>query len=150
MRSSDYKLCGCRHGHKLLSRNTMNRQPVTGGRQHRTPATLTTAFHEEPGRILFEVDKTCVDDFGTLPRFIVNLLENECFVCVATARMKTALGILLFQGTWHKLFHWSYVGNALVASAFPPVSPLVYGYDHHSLPNFWCPSITPVHLTHTS
>ena len=36
------------HGHKLLSRNTITWRPVTGGRHHRTLATLPKAFQERP------------------------------------------------------------------------------------------------------
>jgi len=36
----------------LVAKNTMTWCPVTGGRQHRTPATFHKAFHEEPGRTL--------------------------------------------------------------------------------------------------
>jgi len=33
---------------------------------------------------LLKVVKTCADVFGVFPRFLVNLLESECCVCVAT------------------------------------------------------------------
>ena len=41
---------------------------------NRRPSTLPTAFHEE---CFLEVDKTCVDVFGILPRFLENLLGSE-------------------------------------------------------------------------
>jgi len=42
-----------RHGYKLLRRNTLTWWPVTGGRQHRSPATLLSkAFPEQPGGML--------------------------------------------------------------------------------------------------
>ena len=51
------KVNGCdltpRHGHQLLSRNRVTWWPITGGRQHRTPAKLPKDFHEEPGRMIY-------------------------------------------------------------------------------------------------
>jgi len=56
---------------------------------------LTKAFHERPNLMFFsKVDKTCLDIFGILQRFIETLLESENLVCSATARTKTALGII--------------------------------------------------------
>jgi len=40
---------GHQHGHKFLSKNTVTWRPITDSRQHRTTATLSKAFHEEPG-----------------------------------------------------------------------------------------------------
>jgi len=42
----------------------------------------------------FEVDKTCADIFGILPRFMGKLLESEKIFCSSTARTKTAPGVL--------------------------------------------------------
>ena len=54
----------------------MTWQPATGGSQHRIPATLPKAVHEEPGRSFLEVDKACVDIFGILPRLLKSLVES--------------------------------------------------------------------------
>ena len=40
------------HGRKRLSKNIVTWRPVTGGRQHRSHATLPKAFHKEPSRML--------------------------------------------------------------------------------------------------
>ena len=47
-----------RYGHKLLRRNAVACRPITGGRQHRTLATLPKAFHEETGRMLSRVRRS--------------------------------------------------------------------------------------------
>jgi len=47
---------------------------------------------EEPGG--FEVDKTCVDVFGILPRFLENLLESEGLVSYS----KTQVSHVVFRG----------------------------------------------------
>ena len=53
------------------------RRLVTGGCQHLTPATLPKAFHEEHGRMLSRVEKTYVDVFDMLLRFIEKFAESE-------------------------------------------------------------------------
>jgi len=53
----------------------------------------------------FEVNKTCVDVFGILPRFLQNLLESENVVCCAAAGMKTTLGIIQL---WFNYFATSF------------------------------------------
>ena len=82
------------HGNKLLSMNTVNWRPVTCGSQHRTPATLPKLFTRNLVVCFLEVDKTCVDVFCILPRFLKNLLESENLICNATGGTKTALGII--------------------------------------------------------
>jgi len=82
------------HGNKLLSMNTVNLRPVTCGSQHRTPATLPKLFTRNLVVCFLEVDKTCVDVFCILPRFLKNLLESENLICNATGGTKTALGII--------------------------------------------------------
>jgi len=65
---------------------TSNRRPSTP-----FPATLPKAFQKEPGRKILQVDETCIDIFGLLPRFLENLLENDNLVCIAT--VETALTV---------------------------------------------------------
>jgi len=50
-----------RHGHKLLSGNTLTWQPVTGGRQHHSllPQHSPKIFTRNPIVCFLEVDKTC-------------------------------------------------------------------------------------------
>ena len=50
-------------------------------------------FAEGPGHMLFEIDKTCSDIFGILPRFFENLV-SENLVWSATVMTKATLGIL--------------------------------------------------------
>ena len=65
-----------RQDRKLLSRNTLTWRPVTSHR-HRTIATHTKGFPEGPGGLLSWGREKCVDIFGTLPRFLKNLLKSE-------------------------------------------------------------------------
>ena len=82
----------------------------------RHPSTLYSrnipkAFHEEPGHILSEVNKTCVDVFGVFPGFLDYLLESRNLFRSATAGRKTALGVLqlwlhyfrVTLSSWHTL-----------------------------------------------
>ena len=46
-------------------------------------------FMREQVVCFLKVDKTCVDVFWILPRFLDNLLESENFVCRATAGTKS-------------------------------------------------------------
>jgi len=83
-------------------------QPVTGGPLHRTTATLTKAFHEEPGRLLSR-GRQNMDVFGILPRFLENLLESEMW-SVVLLRYENRTGYhpalvelfrcIFLQGTW--------------------------------------------------
>jgi len=82
------------HGHRLLIRNTVTWQPITGGRQHRTPATLHKPFHEEPGRMLSRGRQSTCRCLWHTP-MISQKLAGECnLVCSATAMTKTALSII--------------------------------------------------------
>jgi len=60
---------------------------------------------------------------------------------------------MFLQGTWQHEVHFSREAkerDALVVSAFSPISILEYGNDHPSVPIFRWPSRTPGHTTHTS
>jgi len=57
-------------------------RPATGGRQHRTHATLPIAFHKEPHRMLSRGQQICEDIFSILPRFLKILLESEMWSVV--------------------------------------------------------------------
>ena len=71
--------------------------PVTGGRQHCTPATLPKTFvTRKPVVCFLHVDKTGIDVF-ILARFIETLLANENYIPVAASSTKTALGFTLLQ-----------------------------------------------------
>jgi len=50
-------------------------------------------FTRNPAIYFPLVDKTCVQVFGMLPEFLVNLPEGNLF-CSATATTKTVLGII--------------------------------------------------------
>jgi len=54
---------------------------------------LSKRTWRNPGVCFLEVDKTYVDLFGILPRFLKSLLESKNLVCNAKARTKSALGI---------------------------------------------------------
>ena len=56
--------------------------------------------------MLHEEDKTCVDVFGILPRFLKNLLESENLGCSAMAGTKIALGIIQL---WFNYFAASFI-----------------------------------------
>ena len=97
------------------------------------------------------------------PRMSKIFLESETLVCSVTTGTKTTLGIIQL---WFNYFAASLLNalgiyfsweakerNAPVVAAFTPVSFIVYGDDHTSLPIFRCSSRTPGHLTklaHTS
>jgi len=94
--------------------DTVAWRPVTGGRQHRTPATLLKLFTRNPVTCYLEVDKTCVDVFGLLPRFLNNLLESENLVCSATAATTTALGIIQLWFNYFVASFFKALGNVNV------------------------------------
>ena len=145
----------CRHGHNLLSKNTVTWRPARGTRQHRTPAIPPKLFTRNPVIYFPEVDKTCVYVFGRLPGFIENLLENGNLFCSATGATKTALGVLQLCFNYFALSFFNELGihsswedeqrDTPVVGAFTPVSLVVYGMI--DLPIFRCPSETPWHLT---
>ena len=66
---------------KFLSRNTVTWRPVTGGRQHRTPATLSKAFHEEPGRVLSRGRQNACRQPWHIPGISRKFAEKWTFVC---------------------------------------------------------------------
>jgi len=68
-----------------------NRRPST---PQPTPKHSPKLSARNPIVCFLEVDNTCVNVFGILPRFLKNLLESEIHVCSAMGTMKTALGII--------------------------------------------------------
>jgi len=104
-----------RHGHNVLSRNTVTWRPARDTSQHRTSTKPTEPFTRNPA-ICFpyfpyfpEVDKTCLYFFGMLPRFLENLLKSRNLFCSATAATKTTLVSssfvsFIFVASWHALF----------------------------------------------
>ena len=60
------------HGHKLLMKNTMTWRPVTGGRPHRTLATLLKAFPWRRGRALIRGWQNKRKFFGNLHTYIIS------------------------------------------------------------------------------
>jgi len=63
----------CQHGLKLMCMKTVTWRPVTGSRQHRTPATFPKAFHQKPGRMLSRVQQNMCKRLWHAPRFLENL-----------------------------------------------------------------------------
>ena len=61
---------------------------------YRRPYSSNSPQRLDPVVCFLEVDKTCVDVVGILPRFIENFLDIYNLVCSATARTKNALGII--------------------------------------------------------
>jgi len=112
-----------------------------------------------PVVFFLEVDKTSADMFGILARLLEHLSTSENLACIATATTKAALGTvqlcfnyfagLIFQATWHAPFHEAKARNAPDVT-YTLSCLLVPGNDHRSLPNFWCFSRVPGHLTHMS
>ena len=92
-----------RHGHKRPSINTVAWWPVTGDCQHHcTPTALLKAFHKEPGCKLSRGRQTMCRCIWHIPKISQNFMGSEIVVCSATARTKSALGVILlisaFQG----------------------------------------------------
>jgi len=87
------------------------------------------------------------------------MLESENLVSNATARTKTALGVIQFWLNYFTSFFFKALGihvcskaterGVSVVSVFHPFPYFVYKDDHDSLSNFWCFSRTPGNLTHT-
>ena len=106
---------------------------------------------------MLEVDITCVDIVGIHLRFLKSLVSESLF-CSTTVGTKTALCILqlwlhyfaasFFKALGIQLSMESKQTHVPVVSAFAPVSHLVYGDDHPSLPIFLLS--TTGHLTNTS
>jgi len=72
------------------------------------------SFSREPGRMLLDVDKTCVPIFGILPRFIKHLLESENLGCSPLAGTKTALGIIQLWLNYFAASFFKALGNVNV------------------------------------
>jgi len=58
---------------------------------HNTPENHPKLFTRNPAIYFPKVDKSCIDVFGMLPRFLENLLESRNLLCSATAATKSAL-----------------------------------------------------------
>ena len=126
-----------RHGHNLLSRNTVTWRPARGTCQHRPPATPPMLFPSNPAIYFPEVDKTCVCVFGRLPGFIENLLESANLFCNAAGATQTALGVRQLCFNFFALSFFNKFGihssweaeqrDTPVVGAFTPVSLVVYG-----------------------
>jgi len=79
------------------------------------PQNSPKLFTRNPVVCFLDVDKTCVDAFGIISRFVEKFLESGNLLCSSTGRMKTTLvsstgypiGSItsqhLFQGTWQTL-----------------------------------------------
>jgi len=130
-----------------------NRQPSTSYSR----STSQRFSLRDPVICFLKVDKTCVDIFGVLPRFLEDLLDSENLVCSATSGAKTVLGILQFWFKCHTAHfykaldvHFSTEDRERCHGVFFHVSPLVYVDDHPSFPIFQYLSRTPGHLTQTN
>jgi len=131
----------------------MTWRPGAGGRKQRPHS--PKLFMRDPVVCFLEVNKTW-DVLGIFPRFLENFLESENLVCGATARKKAASSRfgsiisrrLFFKALGIRLSKETKGRDAPVVSAFTPISLLVYGDNHPSLPMFLCPSRTLEHLTH--
>ena len=117
---------------QTLSKNTVTSRPVTGGCQHRTSATVPKAFQGTQLIALIDIDKTCLDIFGILQRFIENLQEwKRGLYCYGRDENRTGYHPTLFQlfrgiffqGTWHTLFQggWGeiYLSSWCIRSCLP-------------------------------
>ena len=121
---------------------------------HNTPENHPKLFTRNPAIYFPKVDKSCIDVFGMLPRFLENLLESRNLLCSATAATKSALSTTQL---WFNCFH-----GILVYTLPGRLSKEMPRYLVHwllspflcmgmiNLPIFRCPSKTPCHLTHTS
>jgi len=98
-----------RYGHKLLRRNAVTCQPITGGRQYRTLATLPKAFHEEPGRMLSRVRRSMCRRLLRTPKISQKFAGEWNCLCSATTGTKqhwvsfnfdSIISRHFFQGTW--------------------------------------------------
>ena len=106
-----------------------NRQPSTSYSR----STSQRFSLRDPVICFLKVDKTCVDIFGVLPRFLEDLLDSENLVCSATSGAKTVLGILQFWFKCHTAHfykaldvHFSTEDRERCHGVFFHVSPLVY------------------------
>ena len=91
-------------------------------------------FTRNPAIYFPKVDKSWIDVFGMLPRFLKNLLESGNLLCSATAATKTALGTTqLFElFSRHLGIHSSWVAkqrDAAVVGSLTPISLSVDGDD---------------------
>jgi len=113
---------------------------ITGSLQHRTHAPLPKAFHKEPGRMISRGRQNMsLKVFGILPRSVNILVKTENLICSATARTKSALGIIQlwfnydrgisFQGIRRILFLGGYGGDTPAVTAFTPVLLRVWGWS---------------------
>jgi len=99
-----------RYGRKLLSRNTVTWRPVTGGRQHRTPA--PQSFSRGTRSFTFLVSTNICRRFWHTPR--ISLIYQRVKISSLMLRPgKNSTGYRpawvqlfrgIFQGTWHTLF----------------------------------------------
>ena len=110
-------------------------------------------FTRNPAIYFPKVDKSWIDVFGMLPRFLKNLLESGNLLCSATAATKTALGTTqLFQlFSRHLGIHSSWEAkqkDAAVVGLFTPVSLFLCMETNLLIIHYRFRM--PCHLTHTS
>jgi len=99
---------------KLLIGNTVTWRPLTASNSTAVntelPQQTSKLFTRYPIVGFLEINKTCVDVFGILPRFFENL------VCSGTARTKTVPGSIQLWFDWFKYF--SKEAESLLAMIF--------------------------------
>ena len=129
-----------RHGHNLLSKNTVTRRPARGTRQHRTPATPPKAFHKESSHTQYfpEVDKACVDVFGGSQDFSkIGWRVEICYVVLRVRRkprcVSSSFASILLPYPYLTNLAYTLPGRLskeiLQCCACTPVSLIVYGDD---------------------
>ena len=98
-----------RHGHNLLSRNTVTWWPARGTRQHRIPVTSPKAFHEEPDHILSRGPQNISIRLWHAPRISRKFAGVRLWSVVLRPRRKphwvsSSFGSIIFATSWHTLF----------------------------------------------
>jgi len=96
-RSPKLTVNGCdlitRHERKLLNRNKWIDSQLQAAVNTVLQQNSSKFFSRDPVLCFLETEKTRVDAFGVLPKFFKFVTSQKVF-CSATARTKTALGIL--------------------------------------------------------
>ena len=119
---------------------------TASNRRPSTPYSRNTpqSFYRGTQSYAFRRRQRRINIFGIFPIFNKNVLESENLVCCATAGTKTALGILQLRFNYLATSFLKALGKLAYTFsesqmpwclfACPPLSLLVYGDDHPSLP----------------
>ena len=130
-----------RHGHNLLSRNTVTWRPARGTRQHRIPVTSPKAFHEEPNHILSRGRPSMCIRLWHAPRISQICWRVRLRSIVLRPRRKppwilSSFGLTIFATSWHTLFLGDCAKRCRGSYSFTPVSLFVCGDDQFTIKLF--------------